>query len=500
MMLVMLGFGLVSLRWQEKLPVGDGFGWDGVNYGTWAKDFYKSVVVDKLTGYYVQRMAPSAIVHYGTRAVLFPFYSQEQVRQILAQNETIIIAFGIYNLLLLLFSVYLWARIADKLGITERGKWFGFCALFLNYAIAKSNFYQPVLTDTSAFFLGLLMFYFFLKRNSIGLLGVMIAGGFIWPTLPITAAILIVFPRTEESDEPPVPAPVAVRTLSVGISAAACLAVLALFIYFVRQGIAQDWDKAESLRVDFGLVYLSMAAAIIYLFWGFKAALMDSRLFNIRYLLKTFQWKWAVAAVLVLVLLRITVHHLALPVPSTWTFKLLFIYIFISALTEPFIFVVSHAIYYGPIILLIVVFWRLFCDQAGRFGVGFRLFVLLNLFLSICPQSRYQIPAISAFVIVMVCIVDRLGLQRWDMVAWIALSLFYSKIWFIFNTAPMAPSGMASLLSFPLQNFFMNSGPWMSHSMYIVQGSIILVTLVLLTALVMKLRLREAAAIPRAID
>jgi hypothetical protein len=80
----------------------------------------------------------------------------------------------------------------------------------------------------------------------------------------------------------------------------------------------------------------------------------------------------------------------------------------------------------------------------------------------------------------MVLIVDRLGLNRWHLAVWVGVSLFYSKIWYIFNTAPMNPTGMASLLSFPLQHFFMNSGPWMSHSMYLVQGSIVLVTIILL--------------------
>lgn len=483
MVLVMSVVGIANLWSSEKLPVGDGFGWDGVNYAAWARDFHKSVFVDKVNDYYVQRLAPSAIVHYGARAVFWPFYSQDRIQSILAENKNLLLSFGIYNLILLLLAVYLWGRIADNLHISDRGKWFGFCFLFVNYAILKGNFYAPVATDISGFVLGLLMFYFFLTRKPLGLLAVMVIGGFTWPTVPVMAGLLLVLPRPDKP-EPMAPLSPAVRKLILFLPGLACALV---FVYLLRNDVFRGWHKSEMVTINFSLLYLSMVVAIVYLFFGFGAALRDRRLFDFRYILAAIQWRWAAAAVLVLLLLRLAVHQLAGPVPSPWGFRDFLISIFVGSTMEPFIFVVAHVVHYGPAILLLLIFWRRFCEEAGEYGIGFRLFVIVNLLLSIGPQSRYQIPALGAFVILLIKVLDREWLPRWSFAIWLLLSIFYSKVWYTFNTSPMNPDGtMAVFHAFPLQNFFMNSGPWMSHAMYLVQGTIVLATGIVLAVLVLR--------------
>lgn len=491
--MVMLLGGVASLLWAERLPVGGGFGWDGINYAAWARDFNKSILVEKVNDYYVQRIAPSAIVHFGTKQVLRPFYSHHRIQEILAENKNIILAFGLYNLVLLLLSVWLWGRIADHLALTDIGKWFGFCALFVNYAIAKSNSYQPVLLDTSAFFLGLLMFFFFLNRNSWGLLAVIIVSGFTWPTLPVMATLLLVLPRPDQEREPAPLSPATLRWLSIGVAALVTVGVGLMFMYLIRHDVLQGWNRTEMVRINFGLLWVSVAATLAYVFCGFRAAVNDARLWNVRGIVRTIQWKWAPVAVVVLLLQRVAYHRLQGPVPSSWQFSDFILYTFVSSLSDPLIFLVAHAVYYGPFILLLAICWRLFCERASKLGVGFKLFVILNLALSICPQSRYQLPSVAAFAIVMVWIVDGWRLNRWQLAVWVLLSLLYSKVWYTFNTGPMNPTGMASLLSFPLQHFFMNSGPWMSHSMYLVQGGVVLATLVALLLIVLKLRPRPDA-------
>jgi hypothetical protein len=485
MMLIMLGFGVASLRWQEKLPVGEGFGWDGVNYAAWAKDFYKCVFVDHVEDFYVQRVAPSGIVHYGTRAVLWPFYSHDESFRILHESKNLLLAFGIYNLALLVLAVYIWGLIADNLALSDRGRWFGFCFLFVNYATLKLNFYTPVATDTSAFFLGLLMFYFFLARKALGLFAIMIIGSFTWPTLPFTAWLLLVLPRPAE----PLPetgqhSTPGLRRFALWLSLFVCALVAGIYAYLSRD-VLRGWTRAGMVRIDFGLLYSSIAAVLVYLFLGFRAVFLDKRLFDVRHILRAIRWRWVIAGVLVILGSRLVVHRLAGPVPSQWTFRDFLIYIFTSALTEPFIFVVSHVVYYGPIILLLILFWKSFCEMIKPYGVGFRLFVAMNLLLSLCPQSRYQIPAVGAFVILLVKLLDKEWLPRWSFSIWLLLSLFYSKVWYTFNTSPMNPDGtMAVFQTFPLQNFFMNSGPWMSYSMYLVQGGIVAATAVLILWLV----------------
>src|SRR6266849_3846734 len=69
MVLAALALALGCLAFSEQVPVNGGFGWDGVAYGGWARDFYNAVFVRGLNSYYIGRILPSAIVHYGLRAL-----------------------------------------------------------------------------------------------------------------------------------------------------------------------------------------------------------------------------------------------------------------------------------------------------------------------------------------------------------------------------------------------------------------------------------------------
>jgi hypothetical protein len=179
--------------------------------------------------------------------------------------------------------------------------------------------------------------------------------------------------------------------------------------------------------------------------------------------------------------LKLAVHLLANGEAGGWPFKSFLIHSLLVALTEPLIFLVAHAVYYGPAILLLVLFWRPFCEALSRFGPGLRIALILNFLLSINSQSRYQINIVSTFFIILVCMLDRAGLKFRSLPVWVLLSLFYSKMWYTFNTGPQVDDEtMTSLLNFPLQHYFMSSGPWMSHQMYLIQGGIVLLTAILL--------------------
>ena len=467
----MLVIGVANILWAEQLTVNGGFGWDGLWYSAWARDFYHNIFVVRVPEYYVQRILPSAIVHYGMR-----------VLGVSRTDQNIILAFQVYNLLLLLLSVHIWGSIANRLRISNRGKWLGFCFLFLNYAILKNNFYHAVLTDTSAFTLGLLMFYFFLADNRVGLLAVILAGGFTWPTVPYMAALLYVFPRQKE------PAGVTEgghRPSKLNFLLAASVSGLTLVaLLYVATRHLDLWLAffGRVLRIDFQFLYVSMAAVLIYLFLGLKTADDDRRLFDFRAVLKSIRWKRATAAVFLIALIKLTVHQLASGQDMEWgSFKGFVVYCFLSSLTEPFIFLVAHVVYYGPVILLLLFFWKPFCQSISEFDIGMRFFIMLNVVLSINPQSRYQINVVTAFIVVLVLLLDRAGLSYRSLPFWALLCLFYSKVWYRFNTAPQIDDGtMDALQRFPLQHYFMNSGPWMSHQMYLIHGGLILLTGILL--------------------
>jgi hypothetical protein len=484
MVAAMLAMGVAGILWAERLIVADGVGWDGSVYGSWVvKDFYNIIFVLRVPAYYLQRILPSAIVHYGMRLLGVP-----------RTNPNILLSFQVYNLILILLSVYTWGLIADRLRISNKGKWLGFCFLFVNYAILKSNFYQPVLTDTSAFTLGALMFYFYLKDSRVGLLALMLVGGFTWPTVPYMVALLYVFPNTAVERHDPGVASARTRWNVLLAAATSGLAVVTLlrltgenFGYWIR-------GFGRNLRIDYPPMYFSIAGIAAYLFFGLKAAAADPRIYDIRLILKSARWKRVLAVLLVMAFMKFVVHRFESGRIAGWSNPSEFIfYTLLSGLTEPLIFLVAHVVYYGPAIILLVLFWKPFCQSLSEFSIGLRLVVILNVILGVNPQSRFLINVVAVFVMLLVKLLDRYNLSYRVLGLLVVLSLFFSKVWYRFNTGPQVDDGtMDALQKFPLQHFFMSSGPWMSHPMYLVQGGVTLVTGLILYFLVARPALKPA--------
>ena len=56
------------------------------------------------------------------------------------------------------------------------------------------------------------------------------------------------------------------------------------------------------------------------------------------------------------------------------------------------------------------------------------------------------------------------------------LSLIFSKVWLLINAKPTPDPAVPEYLAFPWQKLFMNSGYFVSGLSYIIQGSIVLLT------------------------
>src|SRR5438132_5844752 len=80
MPIIVLAYGLGYLAWGEKVSHQGGYGWDGIRFGAWAKNFEKLVLVDRVNHYYLQKSLPSAIVHYGMRLFGVSFTDANVIR------------------------------------------------------------------------------------------------------------------------------------------------------------------------------------------------------------------------------------------------------------------------------------------------------------------------------------------------------------------------------------------------------------------------------------
>lgn len=453
MVALIQALGLVNLLVAEKIPVNGGFGWDGVVYGRWAKDFYNQVFLSEVTQYELQRVLPAALVHFSLRLIGAPL-----------EDRNIILGFGVLNLFLLVIAVSVWGRIADALELSDKGKWLGFVGLVLNFAILKMTFYHPVLTDTSAFALGMLLLYFFLKDNSPGLWIVSLLGAFTWPTIMYFGLVLLVFPRKRDKapDVPP--------ALKILPALAAALITVAGIIYFhFIKNLRPSVLESKAMPIE-SVVPLSVAGVALYLFFAVKPLADFGGLYDIGYIIRSLRFRNLVLAITVYLATQLVVITLSSEEPGPT--RLFFVTTLLESVTKPLIFMVAHPIYYGPLLILTFLLWKPICRHIHQYGIGLIIVMIVGVVLSINPESRRHIPLLPFFVAFTVKDAEAL---RWNATrSWllVGLSLFFSKIWLPINRRPLE----GNPLDFPWQRYFMNHGPWMSNQMYLIQGGIVLLT------------------------
>ena len=449
MILIVLVMGTISIFFGEKIEANNGLGYDGKRYAEIAQNFPQYVLHNQLSPYRIQRILPSAIVHYTLKSLGIPL-----------KYTNIIRGFELYNLTLILITIYVWSLISYELKLGIKGKWLGFLALYINFPLAKLNYYYPVSTDTSAFALGIILLYCFLKDNRIGVLFVTIAGAFTWPTMIYYGIILYLLPRREIMHSP------AKSCLDVTLAISSTAIVLSGIVYFyfikhsdILSSVVPLVDKA---------VYLSIAVVILYVFFSLRPIFDYDQLYNPKHLTKINTKRLIVISV-AFVSIRMLQYFLAGP-GGGGHLKILELTCMLP-IQRPFIFYLSHVIYYGPIILLTCLLWNRICRIIHQFGIGLTLFVLMNIMLSLNSESRFLIPFFPFVVALTVKSTEELRWKSSYYWSFAILCFLYSKVWLGINAGNAGPSKIL---------YFMNFGPWMSNVMFITQGCFVFLTVAII--------------------
>jgi hypothetical protein len=180
MVVLVLILGLLNFFWGEKVPVGVGFGWDGIHYAEMVRNLDSMISGGQLSSYYAQRILPSFLV----RSILL--VSKTEMSDI-----NIIRTFELFNLTLLVGACWIWKRVSDNFSLSLAGRWIGFSGIFINFQFSKNAFFNPVLTDVTALFVAMLLLLFYTEKKSVALFLTTIIGAFVWPVVSISGAFLI---------------------------------------------------------------------------------------------------------------------------------------------------------------------------------------------------------------------------------------------------------------------------------------------------------------------
>lgn len=443
MFLSLLTVGIYSIKFGEKVWFNNGLGWDGKIYGELTKNFQ----LRNLDPYYVPRILPSAVIHYTLKGIGVPF-----------SDENIVKAFGVYNLFLILASCLIWLLIANELKISLKGKWLGFIALFINFPILKMAFYYTVLTDVTAFTIGLLLAYFFLRKSVWGMFLATIAGAFTWPTIAYAGILLFLFaPKSIEETEKKNTA----FGLISSIGFTALYLLLVIYFYFIR-GLRSPNPASMILQpVLESVVSLSILTSVAYCFFAIKGLTERVTFSSFFVSLKVTPLCLLLSAPIIVILLAqpsLTDFH----PPSERTQNFLKI-VGLLSIARPFMIIFSHIIYY-PIVMLLVFLWKPFCREAKSHGPGMMLFVTFSLIISLSPESRQSLSAFPVFAVLLVKITERLHWKRHVYWTLGLIALVFSKVWL-----PINKPQSTEPINVQMERYFMSQSPWMLPRWYLIQ-------------------------------
>jgi hypothetical protein len=459
MTLIVVMLGLLNFFFGEIVPAGGGFGWDGVVYANMTRNLFTMINEGQLNSYYAQRCLPSAIVGSLLRVANMPM-----------SNANIIHAFELYNLVLLVGACSVWKRTSNHFSLSLGGRWLGFCGLFLSFQCSKQAFYYPVLTDVTAFFLGMLLLHFYVKKRTIALLVTTIIGAFAWQVVSICGAILLFFLMTDlppEAIEPASSAPsynsarlsrrmlggwlLLVAGSILGLLSIICVERVLHLTRFVRYiGFLQRMVTGlpSLVAVIFALAILAGSSVF---FKTVTTNLIKTKKQLILCAIAAFIIPWCIVR---------AISNPLLPNPSG--LGVVARLMLMPPNGKILLALVTNVVFWGPLTILLLLKWNLFCVEVRKLGPGAVAVIGLALPLGLVTEPRFGTLSWPFFVLGAVLMLEKVVKGASFNYVFAALTVLYAQFWMKINLAPWSGGDFDGLLEFPKQVYFMHYGLWMS--------------------------------------
>ena len=435
----------------EKLAANQGFGFDGVFFGPMAADFYGELT--EISQYRLHRLLPSAIIYHLYWTYGIPFSAQ-----------SIITGYVLLNAAALAGGSFIWCRIADHLGMSQAAKWLGGIALIGNFASLKMLSYYPVLMDGSAFLLGLMALYSWLRGRTLLLHIVTIITIFAWQTAWIYCVPLLIFARREP----------AASGEGHHISAAAAGGLSAIFYVAVvlmhppiRSWPAVLIQPVTAISVVIACAWLAFGVRELVQAFPVRSVLDDYR----RTLINLGATIFTVALIVLIVNETPTG-----PNEHSMSFAKQLPALLARAIQRPGIFALCLVVYFGPIAYLALSRWRSVSRLAASMGPGMPIFLGMSLALALNSESRHFVFAFPFIVALTIKVLDERPIAPATVFLFLALSLALSRVWLAIGNPPGAA-------------YLMNFGPWWNWPIYFMN-----LTLAIGTALIAALLFRSKPA------
>jgi hypothetical protein len=479
--LIILLWGIFSFIFLPVIPVASGFGWDGVLYGRMALNFQN--MIGHMDTYHSGRIFPAVLIHY-----ILVFLDRP------LNLKSVLFSYQLYNLVCLVIGATVWVKITDHLSLRPIAKWIGFIALFINYPVLNLYFYDPILTDVSALLIGILMLYSYLKKSNVLLFVLIILSFFTWPTGIIIGLFIFIYSDIKNKFWENhynkikqlfwislIVIPLIILVLGLGN----VNSITSFVAEFHLNGRIFEKLKAHNKVIHYDLNFLLNSVLVcIYFALIYWYILKDFNFLN--FIKESFKRKVIlkilifVALIFVLIYIKRIFYNPTLPTvtPITYAFDAIRL-----SVRFPLQFFVCNAVYWGPAILLLIIFFKSFIDFLKSHNLSVILGFLFTIIFSINAEGRSITNFYPFIIFVLIQVIDfnKIKNLNFFLFLFIAVSLLYSKIWLVIQLpASTFPNYIIDDLDkFPMQWHFMNFGLTINSWMYLIHAIVTAILFVL---------------------
>lgn len=474
--LTVLLFVLVSISFAgEKVAKDNGIGWDGEAYLSTIQTFSDRIFSHGYNQYDIQRVLP-----YGLVNVLFQAFG------IKAGALKALWAAGFLSLIALGCCVLFFFKISSLVKWKTGTEIIAFSSLFYSYPILKTLGYYILQSDIFGFLMGIMLLYFFLKKNNVALLLCAVVGSFVWPVVSISALALAFLPSTSLFLDGPSDRRDSLlwRSLVCILSLLPLMTLVYSILYF-HQGIMTPFRVHCPLTTPLNKYWaiVCCVCSCLYLFLAIKVFRVSiTSIWNTMFNKQTYR-RWG-AFFLSFALISFCLRILANDEQGALTAQAAALGVVLTSMTDPFVFIESHFIYFGPLVLLILLTWKNSTKFSLSYGVGYMFVLAAGVFFSLRPESRVSVMFLPFLLFPTINYIDTVSLKNGAIWGYVILCLVVSRFWFKINVPGMEQyltwDNYENYTKFPAQRYFMSTGHWQSHEMYLVFMSVMLVLLFIL--------------------
>ena len=137
--------------------------------------------------------------------------------------------------------------------------------------------------------------------------------------------------------------------------------------------------------------------------------------------------------------------------------------------------IVTHAVFWGPIVLLILLCWEKFCVELRKLGLGITVVVALSLPLGLVAEPRFITLTWPIAVLGLTLTFEDMERRASFKYIFAGLTVDFAQFWMKVNTAPWPKPDEEGLFELPKQIYFMHYGLWLSWPFF--WGELLVVTL-----------------------